>query len=345
MRFILPLALLALGLSSCAQQILQPYGASELNQLRNHILTGSEIDIRNRRTLEEAEQTATVPHLGLSHAEFLTALEAANEDRVSEVWSTLYRLDDDDFDRSSKIEFNLLAGDIAYLKEDWDQAIHHYEAYLLFGGAAGTSEVVEERLYSMALELLEGKRKALGIFTDRYRGVVTLQNLAAWAPNSPFAPRARVAAANYLFDSRDFDEAKLEYLGLLRYHPASEYSDLATFRLGMCGFEIISGPECDGELIELTINQFQQYLQGWPNGLYKDDAVRALFALRATLANREILIGDFYRTIGNTRGARLHYKAALALQFQGAIKKARARLDELPAEDGPLPGEESESSS
>ncbi|HJM40192.1 MAG TPA: outer membrane protein assembly factor BamD [Planctomycetota bacterium] len=346
MRFFRPTTLLlTLGLLSCAQQILQPYGASELDQLRNHILTGSEIQIQNRTTLEGSEQSERVPHVELSHSEFLAALESADKSRVSKVWSSVYRLEDTDFDRSSQIAFNLLVGDIAYFKEDWDQAILRYEAYLLYGGAAGTSEVVEERLYYMALALLEGKRKALGIFSDRYRGVVTLQNLAAWAPNSPFAPRARVAAANYLFDSRDFDEAKLEYLGLLRYHPTSEYSDLATFRIGLCGYEVIHGPECDGELIELTINQFQQYLRGWPNGIHKDSATNAIYVLRATLAKREILIGDFYKTIDNTRGARLHYKAALALKFEDAIQEARARLEELPPDDGALPGEETDSSS
>ncbi|RMH01374.1 MAG: outer membrane protein assembly factor BamD [Planctomycetota bacterium] len=244
--------------------------------------------------------------------------------------AALADFDREDFDRAGQSEYSLLAGDVAYAREDWDQAIHHYEEYLLSAGLASESERVEERLFEMAMQLLNGERRAFGIFPDRGRGVVTLHNLATWAPNSPWAAQALATAANYSFSEGQYAEAAMDYRQLLEQHPDSEFTDLANFRLGMCGFLQIDGPWVDGRLIERSAAQLRFYLDHYPSGLYRSEAEQALARLERWSGERELLIGDYYETIDNVRGARYHYQRARTSPVAEIAREAERLLAALP---------------
>lgn len=271
---------------------------------------------------EPAEPYSTAD-LAEARALFAAGDYPAAEDSMSELRREY-------FDRPSQGEYSLLAGDIAYELEDYDRAIHNYEEYLLFSGVARESERIEKRLFEMALDLLEARRLVLGIFTDRGRGVVTLHNLAAWAPSSPYAPRALATTANYSYDRGEFGEAAIDYRLLLESHPGSEFSDLANFRLGMCGRLQIDGPWVDARMIDHSAAQLRYYLDHYPSGLYRAEAEVSLAELERLGAERELLLGDYYLTIGNVRGARLHYQQARGRGVREVADVAEARLVELP---------------
>ncbi len=270
-----------------------------------------------------------------SSADLEAARALAAEGELGDAYNALEDLEREYFDRSSQGEYSLLAGDVAHQREDWDRAIHHYEEYLLFAGVARESERVERRLYEMGLDLLEGRRKAFGIFTDRSRGIVTLHNLAAWAPRGPYAPQALATTANYSYDEKEFGEASLDYRLLLENHPDSEFTDLANYRLGMCGFLQIDGPWVDARMIDHSAAQLGFYLQNHPSGLYRAEAEEALQQLNRFRDEREFELGDYYETIGNVRGARYHYMKARTSSFEDIAAEAESRIAALP-EDPPM---------
>ena len=237
------------------------------------------------------------------------------------------------FDRHSQNSYSLLAGDIAWELEDWDAAILHYQEFLLFGGAASTSERVEERLFGAGLQLINGERRAFGIFPDRTRGARVLMDLALWAPRSPWAGEALAITANWFFDDRQFNQAADAYRVILQEHPGSEFTDLATYRLGMCAYERITGPWLEEKLIEEARSQIEHYLLPYPTGLFKDEAVLVSAELEEISAERELKIGDYYLTIGNFRGARAHYLEASTRAGTKVSNLARQKLESLPDED------------
>lgn len=282
-----------------------------------------------------AAACSSAPAEPYSSADLEEARTLAAQGDYGAAYSALDDLERKYFDRASQGEYSLLAGDIAYQREDWDRSIHHYEEYLLFAGVARESERVEARLYEMGLELLEGKRKAFGIFTDRSRGIVTLHNLAAWAPRGPYAAKALVTTANYSFDEKEYGEAALDYRLLLEGQPGSIYTDLANFRLGICGYLQIDGPWVDERLIKHSAAQLRYYLENHPSGLYRPEAQAALSHLDHLKDERELNLGDYYETIGNVRGARYHYRKARLSSIAQISAEAEARLAALP-EDPPL---------
>ena len=240
------------------------------------------------------------------------------------------------YDRQAQAELSLLAGDVAWELQDWDQAILHYEEYLIFEGAAATSERIEQRLFAAAMNLLNGDRKALGLFTDRDRGATILMNLATWAPRSPWAAEALAASAQWYFEEERFIESTQAYRMVVEHYPASEYADTATFRIGLADALQVPAHWLDTQRMHQATRQLQHYLRIHPKGFHREQAELVLVSLEEKLASHELMIGDYYRTIDNTRGARLHYREASAHRETAAGAAALLRLEELPA-DGPLP--------
>lgn len=239
-------------------------------------------------------------------------------------------LERDYFDRLSQGEFSLMAGNVAWELEDWDPAIEHYSEYLLFVGPTTDSRVVEERMFEMGMELLEGRRKAFGIFPDRSRGATLLLNLAAYARNSPISGEALAQVGDYHYKNDYYSDAKEDYQLLVRLHGDSEWIDLATFRIGMCDYLLLDGPHVDGRLIDQSRVQLKNYLQLFPSGLYRDEAETALADLEEMSAEHELLIGEYYATIDNIRGARSHFQEASTRVGTEAAEVALEYLEELP---------------
>ncbi|KAA3604986.1 MAG: outer membrane protein assembly factor BamD [Planctomycetota bacterium] len=252
-----------------------------------------------------------------------------------EAWDLIEDLEREYFDRMSQGEFSRLAGDIAYEIENWDRSIRHYGEFLLFQGPTEDSRLVEQRLLEMGLDLLEGRRRAFGIFPDRGRGATILLNMAAWAPASPYASEALASVGEYHYSQEYFDEALEDYQLILRFHPNSEWADLATFRIGMCGFQQLDGPEVDGRLIDGSRSQLKQYLRTFPSGLYRQEAEEVVAELDEMSASHHLLIGEYYLEIGNLRGARQSFEEAAGRTGTDASTVALAHLESLPP-DPPL---------
>lgn len=284
-------------------------------------------------TLAMLGACSTIPLVPLGKAELAEAQSLYQTGDYGAADRALRNRDRDHFDRHSQGAFSLLAGDIAWAREDWDRAILHYQEYLLFEGAARTSERVEERLFKAGMQLLNGDRRAFGIFTDRTRGARVLTDLAMWSPRSPWADEALINNANWYFDERQFGLAAESYRMILQEHAGSEFTDHATYLLGMCSYYRITGPWLEEKLIVQAENQLNFYLGSFPNGLYRDQAKVVVEHLAELSAERELKIGDYYATIGNTRGARRHYLEASTRSGTKIAAIARKKLEQLTPED------------
>jgi len=296
--------------------------------------------VRNHRTLLSLTllglfSCSSAPPEPLAEADLSEVRALADQGRWDQAWSELNGLDREDFDRLSQGSFSLLSGDVAYKIGAYDKAIKHYEEFLLFEGPSVDTQRVVERLFEMGVALLQGDEKVLGIFTDKSRGVTTLHNLAAWAPFSPLAAEALARVGEFHYTSRMLNEAAEDYSLILRNHPHSEWADLATYRIAMCRYLQVDGPEIDGRLILSALDQLKHYLDQFPSGLYRREAQDTKKHLEELAAGHELNVGDYYREIDNVRGARFHYRNATKWSKTEAGQEARKRLAGLPP-DPPL---------
>ena len=278
-------------------------------------------------------QTPEKDPLASSDLAEVRALMAAGKNNTA--WRTLQGLEKEEFDRFAQAEYSQLAGDLAYENGDFDLAISNYENFLLAGATAQDSLQAASRLFEMGCAYMDGEARILGVFSNSHRGVVTLQNLAAWAPDSPYAPECLARVAGAAFESNRFSDADADYKTLLRFYPDSEWADLARFRIGLCGLEMVKGPWSDPKLVAQAKNQLEAYLAQAPSGLHREEAVEAVSHLEELAARHEVLVGDYYLSIGNIRGARLHFQEAAGRLGTSAAETANLRLADLPSDPEP----------
>ena len=276
----------------------------------------------------------------LSSADLEAARQALEQNQTELAHSSLRSLDSDDFDRFAQGEFHLLAGDLAWRENEADDAIHHYREFLYWQGAATDSRLAEDRLYQLGMDLLEGRRKSLGIFPDRTRGAEILRELAMWAPHSLHAATGLAAVADWHFQEKRFFESSEDYRQILESFGATEFADIAAFRIGLCQASLIPGSWVDADFLSRTRNQFITYLQMFPNGIWKTDAEEKVAELEEMSARHHLELGNYYFKIGNLRGARQAWRKASHQEGTLAAADASAQLEDLPAGGLPLPDEE-----
>lgn len=255
----------------------------------------------------------------------------AAADDWEEAWDSLRDLDSDDLDRSTLVDFSLMTGDAAWETERFAQALRYYEQFLSLRGPAADSRLAEQRTYQVASEMLEGEHRTLLFFPNRWRGRSALQNLAAFAPESPYAPEALATVANYSYDRERYDEAAVDYRLLLARYRNSEWGDLATFRLGMCGYYSSLDADTNRQLIQVSRLQLDEYLRLYPEGRFRDEALEASLALNELEAGYFVQLADYYERIAVPSATERYLEMAAGYEGTTAAAQASERLAAMPA--------------
>lgn len=287
-------------------------------------------------------QSADGPPLGREALEPAAALHA--EGRDDEAWDLLDEFEAAEFDLATQREFNLLAAQVSDALDRWDRAVRFYEAAMLQPGPASEAQAVEQRLLEIGVELLEGKRRVFWFFTDRGRGVVTLENLAFTGQFRSTRAEALARLAEYSFDRREYADATLFYAGLLDPTLAGlGYEDHASFRLGMCAAARVDSDRLSASLLLQGLDQFRAYLRDYPDGLNRAEAEAEFARLSELYGEYVIGLADYYRRIGNPEGERLHLRIAAGEAVPGTKENpeylrgttaAAAATERLAALDG-----------
>lgn len=250
--------------------------------------------------------------------------------------------DAEDFDLPTQRDFNLLFGQVGDGLGNWNTSIRYYEAYMALTGPAQRARQAEERLLELGTQLIAGELRVFWIFTDKSRGVITLENLALLGNDPHMRAEAMARVAAYHYEEEDFDDAMIFYAGLLQPDfQGLGWEDSAAFQLAMCHYRQVKLRALNGPQIQFALEQFRAYLDRFPAGLHREEADTNYHICRDLLAQYHVMVGDYYQDIGNEVGARHHYTLAsgepsqgddsLVLLLQGTptVAKARARLAEL----------------
>lgn len=251
-----------------------------------------------------------------------------------EAWDSLRDIDSDDLDRATLVDFSLMAGDAAWETERFAQSLRYYEQFLALRGPAANSRLAEQRAFQIAVEMLDGEHPTLLFFTNRWRGRSALQNLAAFAPESPYAPEALATVANFSYERGRYDEASVDYQLLLARYRNSEWGDLATFRLGMCGYYSATDANTNRPLIEVSRLQLNEYLRLYPEGQFRADANAAAADLRELEANYYLGLANYYKRIEVPEASARYLELARGFEGTAAAAEANSRLQAISASTG-----------
>lgn len=118
----------------------------------------------------------------------------------------------------------------------------------------------------------------------------------------------------------------------------SVWNTKAAFRVAMCYFRQLEGPEYDLEGMDQAMRELTDFLKpNFENPGFRQEAKAALRTVRSWLGDKHLGIADFYLTLRNRRGEHHHLLIALN-QFPEtpAAKRAARRLEFL-AKTGRIP--------
>jgi len=228
-----------------------------------------------------------------------------------DAWDILDEFEAEEFDLAAQREFNMLSGDVCDAREDWNRTVRFYEAAMVQPGPASDALRIEQRLLALGIELLEGKHKVLIFFTDRGRGVVTLENLAFGGQFRATRAEALARLAEFEYDGGSYVDAAQYYAALLNPDLAGlGYEDQAAYRLGMCSFQRVEPNKLNGTILQQGLDQFRAYLSDFPQGLHRAEAEDARQQLAEHMGEYHLMLANYYRRIDNAPGEEFHLELA-----------------------------------
>jgi outer membrane protein assembly factor BamD len=154
-----------------------------------------------------------------------------------------------------------------------------------------------------AKELYEEAQSAIDT-AEFQTAVKHLESLEARFPFDPYAKQAQldIAYAYYKFD--ELDQATSAVERFARLHPRDPHMDYVYYLKGLINFNRGQGlldvwfprepSRHDPAVLEQAFNDFATLVRRFPNSTYAGDANQRMIYLRNQLAEKEILIAQFY---------------------------------------------------
>lgn len=111
--------------------------------------------------------------------------------------------------------------------------------------------------------------------------------------------------------TREYPSAQVEFERLVRDYPESDSSGSASFRLGEVLFAQTRARDFDQEYTHKALDQWQDYLAGYPGHWLNATARRRIGELRARLAAKLADAGQLYLKLGLPGPARVYFHRVL----------------------------------
>jgi outer membrane protein assembly factor BamD len=160
-----------------------------------------------------------------------------------------------------------------------------------------------------------------------------LEALEARYPFDPYAKQAQldIAYAYYKFEELDMATSAVERFA--RLHPRDPHMDYVYYLKGLINFNRGQGlldawfprepSRHDPAVLEQAFNDFSTLVRRYPNSTYAGDANQRMIYLRNQLAEKEILIAEFYIERKSWLSAAKRAKAVI-VRFPNTIWTKRA---------------------
>lgn len=176
----------------------------------------------------------------------------------------------------------------------------------------------------------------LFFWSDRTGGRVALEHLITRHTDNPHNGDALRILGDLAFAEDDHELAQTRFRDLMLNQPDSEWFGYAQHRFAMSIVASLEGPEYDLDRMQVAVQELRAFLSTEPeNPQFRQSSLEAMAVLQEWRIERHLYIADFYRTVGNDNGQRVHLDRAAADEFATTTRYAEAvqRRDAL----GPAP--------
>jgi len=257
-------------------------------------------------------------------------------------------------------EAEFLLAEAQFRNKWYYPAFRQYKKHLEDYPLTPRLEIIEDREFSMAVDLLKGKgRTFLGIHIRETEGlgVDILNHIIVMFPTGKHAVDSRRILAGYYFDNGDWADAMLEYEELRKKCPDSIWTALADYRIALCNLNQSRGYGYDRNILLRAKEELQNYLLFHPEGAHLKDAKKKIGEIDNQLAQKDLAIAEFYLSRGESQSAEMFLTALireypestwaekgkhlLALEKQARLRDPGPALEKGKEETGD-PGEEAE---
>jgi len=139
-----------------------------------------------------------------------------------------------------------------------------------------------------------------------------LSELISSCPGSPFTEEAAFDLGEAHFKLGEWIEAETEYTSFLKDFPASKkYSELARWRLAKVAANQVEPPNRDQTKTLDAIQNYETFLDEYPESKYADTAKVELEKLKDQLVAKKMLIAHLYTRMNEPQAAAIYYKSMI----------------------------------
>ncbi len=134
--------------------------------------------------------------------------------------------------------------------------------------------------------------------------VKSLESLEARYPFDPYAKQAQLEIAYAYYKYDELDQATSAVERFARLHPRDPHMDYVYYLKGLINFNRGQGllddwfprqpSQHDPAVLERAFNNFATLVRRYPDSIYAGDAYQRMIYLRNQMAEKEILIAEFY---------------------------------------------------
>jgi outer membrane protein assembly factor BamD len=132
-------------------------------------------------------------------------------------------------------------------------------------------------------------------------------------PGGLIIEKAQFYLAESYFFLKEYILAVEEYEKLIRSFPQSSFVDDASYKIGMCYYELAPGYALDQEYTLKAISRFQQFVEDYPDSDLRQEVEKRSMECRTKLAKKEFKAGELYR--------KTSYYSAAIISFDAVLEK------------------------
>lgn len=177
-------------------------------------------------------------------------------------------------------------------------------------------EATAEQLYNEGVALLANRQRIFGIDVTDYDGAIEkFQNVIDHFPYSEHAVLAELKIADTYFAQEKYDQATSYYRDFADLHPQHPEVPYTIYQSALCHYNQSKEFERDQTASHRAIENFETLMRRYPQSEYAKQSEPKWKELQLRLAQRELMIGNYY--LGRT-------------EYSSALQRFQALLDNYP---------------
>lgn len=141
-------------------------------------------------------------------------------------------------------------------------------------------------------------------------------------PGAAFSDEAQYYLGDCHFHMKEYILAADEFSRLVRLYPRSEWLDDAQFKTAMCDYKLSPKPSLDQTYTVRAVENFQRFLEDFPDSDLVPEAERLLKICRTKLSEKDFKAGELYRKMGDFYGASIYFDSVLNSYYDTKFAEA-----------------------